>query len=182
MDIFEVAVGLFMENGYDNTPMSSIARAAGLSKAGLYHHFPSKEDLLFHIIDHLMQKDLLPIMERSETIEDPRERLEYFVREYTTLIATEGNAQVVIHEAKRLRDSDYKKIVLGWQKVFRLIKNCVTQMQAQGQMKTLNSSFVSFALIGMCTWTFYWFDRTRPEAVEELKESYLEIMLRGLLA
>jgi AcrR family transcriptional regulator len=181
-EICDVAVKMFVEHGYDNTPMSGIARAAGLSKAGLYHHFPSKEDLLFYIIDHLMEQDLMPILDRAEAIDDPRERLEYFVKEYTQLLIAKGNARVVIHEARRLNNANYNKIVLGWQRVFRLVRGCVEQMQASGQAKHLNQSFAAFALIGMCTWTFYWFDYARQDGAEELSETYLEIMLKGLLA
>ena len=41
--VFEVAAEVFHRKGYDNTSMSDIATAAGLTKAGLYHHVESKE-------------------------------------------------------------------------------------------------------------------------------------------
>jgi AcrR family transcriptional regulator len=181
-EICDVAVRLFVEDGYDNTPMSSIARATGLSKAGLYHHFPSKEDLLFYIIDHLMEQDLSPIMDQAEAMEDPQQRLEFFVRSYTQLLISKGTARVVIHEARRLSAHNYRKIELSWQRVFRLVRGCVEQLQAQGRAKDLNQSFTTFALLGMCTWTFYWFDYARPQGTDELSDTYLEILLKGILA
>ena len=44
--VFEVAAEVFHRKGYDNTSMSDVATAAGLTKAGLYHHVSSKESLL----------------------------------------------------------------------------------------------------------------------------------------
>lgn len=45
--ILEKATQLFMENGYAGTSMSMVAKTAGIQKASLYHHFESKEALLF---------------------------------------------------------------------------------------------------------------------------------------
>ena len=41
--VFEVAAEVFHRKGYDNTSMSDVASAAGMTKAGLYHHVASKE-------------------------------------------------------------------------------------------------------------------------------------------
>ena len=39
--IVEAALAEFLDKGYENSSMDSIARRAGLSKGGLYHHFRS---------------------------------------------------------------------------------------------------------------------------------------------
>ncbi|GAB2931684.1 TetR/AcrR family transcriptional regulator [Streptomyces mayteni] len=44
--LLEVAVGVFNERGYDGTSMEHLSRAAGISKSSIYHHVPSKEELL----------------------------------------------------------------------------------------------------------------------------------------
>ena len=44
--ILEVALGLFLRRSFKGTPMSSIAEEVGISKAGLYYHFKTKEDIL----------------------------------------------------------------------------------------------------------------------------------------
>jgi AcrR family transcriptional regulator len=43
--LLDVAERLFAEQGYDELSMADIARAAGISKALLYHYFPSKQEL-----------------------------------------------------------------------------------------------------------------------------------------
>jgi AcrR family transcriptional regulator len=42
--LLELGARLFTEHAYDEISMSQIARAAGISKALLYHYFPSKRD------------------------------------------------------------------------------------------------------------------------------------------
>jgi len=49
--ILEVAQRLLTRNGWRNTTLAQIAREAGVSPAGLLHHFQSKEQLLHAVLD-----------------------------------------------------------------------------------------------------------------------------------
>jgi AcrR family transcriptional regulator len=53
-EILRTAARLFQERGYDATSMNDVAAALKLSKGGLYHHFQSKDEILFHIMSHAM--------------------------------------------------------------------------------------------------------------------------------
>lgn len=44
--LFDAAIGLFSQHGYEAVSMGDIARAAGLSRASTFNHFPSKQDFL----------------------------------------------------------------------------------------------------------------------------------------
>ena len=49
-EICRAAARIFRDRGFDATAMSDIARALRMTKAGLYHYFPSKEAMLFEIM------------------------------------------------------------------------------------------------------------------------------------
>ncbi len=49
-EITETALQLFAKNGYHNTSISKIAKAAGVSKGLMYNYFESKEALLDTIL------------------------------------------------------------------------------------------------------------------------------------
>ncbi len=53
--ILGAALGMFFENGYRNTKMEDIAKAAGISKGLIYHYFSSKAELLFAYEDNLRE-------------------------------------------------------------------------------------------------------------------------------
>jgi AcrR family transcriptional regulator len=61
------AVRLFRTKGYDRTSLREIAAGLGLSKSGLYHHFPSKEALLGNLVDPLLD-DLGALLEDTGEI------------------------------------------------------------------------------------------------------------------
>ena len=46
-----VAVELFSEQGYDKTSLREIAERLGVTKAALYYHFKSKEDIIRSLVD-----------------------------------------------------------------------------------------------------------------------------------
>ena len=171
---------MFLDQGYDSTPMSLIAKELGLSKAGLYHHYPSKESLLFDIINYTNETNFLPIYEEAVRISDPEERLVYFFRRFTEIMTKDAYARIAVHEARRLKPHHFKKAQKVWRLTYDLFKNAISEMQAKGKAKKINSAFAAFAAIGMCSWTFYWFDYTRKESGEELLEVFLEIFLRGI--
>lgn len=54
--IVEIATHAFLDNGYAATSMSAIADQLGGSKATLWSHFASKEDLFAAVIDHLVSR------------------------------------------------------------------------------------------------------------------------------
>jgi AcrR family transcriptional regulator len=47
--ILNTALGLLVENGFHNTPMSLIAKQAGVSAGIIYHYFESKDDLIHQL-------------------------------------------------------------------------------------------------------------------------------------
>ncbi|MBL9101094.1 MAG: TetR/AcrR family transcriptional regulator [Myxococcales bacterium] len=52
--ILEAATGVFLRYGFKKTSMDDLARAAGLSRQGLYLHFPTKDALFKAAVQHLV--------------------------------------------------------------------------------------------------------------------------------
>ena len=82
--ILDVALDLFTEQGYDGTSLRQIAEQLGVTKAALYYHFESKEDILMalHLRLHDFGKDaLLRIGEGPVTLAQWEELLDDIVGE-----------------------------------------------------------------------------------------------------
>ena len=169
-------------NGYVQTPLSRIAEALNLTKAGLYHYFKGKEELLFFIHEHNLKKDFIPIIEDAEKISNHEERIAHFLKNYTKRSLTKNAAaKMLIQEANKLKPEHHEKIRKVWRRAFDLIYNAISELEEAGKVKMVNKTFATFAAIGMCSWTFYWFDYDRKESSRELSDTYVNIFFKGLL-
>jgi AcrR family transcriptional regulator len=100
--VADVALELFLEHGYDATPMSLVATHCGLTKAGIYHHFESKEELLYYLHKRHIDCLLLPMLDAADQIADPEQRLRSFLGDYATLLTRDPSLRLLINETKRL--------------------------------------------------------------------------------
>jgi AcrR family transcriptional regulator len=71
-EILDTALELFAEQGYDKTSLREIAEEVGVTKAALYYHFPSKEEILVALFEPVaaMQDVLLEDL-RTDALLDP---------------------------------------------------------------------------------------------------------------
>jgi TetR/AcrR family transcriptional regulator, transcriptional repressor for nem operon len=74
--LIETARTLFLRNGYGNTGIAQILKAADVGSGSLYYFFPTKEDLLLAVLrkykDLLWPMVIQPVFERAQ---DPIERV-----------------------------------------------------------------------------------------------------------
>ena len=79
-EILDVALSLFSTKGYDATSLSDISAMLGVSKAALFKHFDSKEEILFSVMNMMDEEDRnrardmnVPEDKKSESEEDYRD-------------------------------------------------------------------------------------------------------------
>jgi AcrR family transcriptional regulator len=97
--ILDIALELFSEQGYDKTSLREIAEQLGYSKAAVYYHFASKDDILLalHYRLHGLTEDSL--LELVEHASDPRVWADVLTRFLDKMMA---NRQLfVLHERNR---------------------------------------------------------------------------------
>lgn len=80
-DIVNAAMDVFLEKGYENTTMETIAQKAGVSKGGLYHHFKSKEMILMFVNQKLSEK-VEEMMFKSAECSSVKEGLLFYIKNY----------------------------------------------------------------------------------------------------
>ncbi len=80
-EIIQAAVDEFLENGYEGTSMESIARRAGVSKGGLYHHFSSKDEILL-LANQKLNEPIHAIMHNASQHPRASEGLKLYIRNY----------------------------------------------------------------------------------------------------
>src|SRR5580693_8756596 len=182
-EVVEVALKLFLERGYDNTPMSLLAKRLGLTKAGIYHHFASKEDLLFVVHKTAMERGLQPVFAAAAREADPERRLRIFLHEHARMLALNPAAMLLIREARRLSPKHLQEIKKTWRRGFDLVRDAIKELQQQQRCRAdAAPTFAAFAGIGMASWIAYWFDPARPDSAESVAKTMADIFIAGLLS
>jgi AcrR family transcriptional regulator len=115
--LLEVAVLVFNERGYDATSMDELATRLGVTKSAIYHHVPSKVELLRLALDRALDA-LFAVTEEPRATTGPAiERLEHVVRGsvrvlteelpfVTLLLRVRGNSPVELAALQRRREFD----------------------------------------------------------------------------
>src|ERR1700752_630007 len=111
-EILRAAARLFQQQGYDATSMNDVAAALKLSKGGLYHHFQSKDEILFHIMSHAMDITEGRVINTVRRIENPEERLRTLIRLHIEVVLSPEDREitVILHENHPLPPALRRKI------------------------------------------------------------------------
>jgi len=181
--IFDVAAEVFHRKGYDNTSMSDVASAAGLTKAGLYHHVASKESLLYTILDSGLDMTESYVVKPLEEIADPLQRLKTMIDLHLRLVLEERNLQVtgLLHECKTLAPADRTRINRRKKEYVKMTTKLIADVIKKYNIKDVNPKVAAFALLGMLNWTYQWYKMTGPSRRDEIVASFQQIFLQGIL-
>jgi AcrR family transcriptional regulator len=180
--ILETAARLICEKGYEGTSIHDIAEAAGLTKAGLYHHIRSKEHLLLEIQNYGMDVFEEKVLSHVLPIADPLQRLRECM-ERNVLLVTQGwskEVTIILHEHATLTGEARAQINARKKRYVRFLETTLAEAIRNGQIRPVNTKVAAFAFLGMVLWIYKWF---RPEgaiAAERLASEMQDIFFTGL--
>ncbi len=181
-EILRTAARLFQQQGYDATSMNDVAAALKLSKGGLYHHFQSKDEILFDLMDHAMEITQERVINPVRDIADPEERLRMLIRLHIEVVLSVRDREitVMLHENHPLSPSLRRRINTRKKYYVHFVENLIAEVQRARQSKgTISPRAAAFALLGMINWIYQWY---RPEGTlqeEDLVRQYTEILFAG---
>ena len=177
------AAQLFRDRGYDATSVSDVARALGMTKAGLYHHFESKEALLFEIIMYGLERVRDEVIIPVRQIRDPEERLRQLIVRHAR-IATRGQGAVTHlgDEIRALPPAGRRQIEQRMRIYFDLIRDTLVELKEAGRLRDVDPTVATFSLLGMILWLPRWFRQGGRLDQERVAKEIASVALGGMLA
>jgi AcrR family transcriptional regulator len=178
--LLQVAVKLFNERGYDGTSMEDLSRKLGITKSAIYHHVPSKQELLRLAVDRALN-GLFGVAHDTEFIEGRAiDRLEHLVRGsvgvlieqlpfVTLLLRVRGNTKVERTALVRRREFD------------QIVTELVKQAGMEGDVRPdIDPAVTSRLLFGMVNSLTEWYRPRRGSTGAELADAVCKIAFDGL--
>ncbi|MGH9392627.1 MAG: TetR/AcrR family transcriptional regulator [Terriglobales bacterium] len=185
-DILRTAARLFQERGYDATSMQDIASALNFSKAALYHHFESKEAILFQIMSYGMDVFEEKVVQAVSGVSDPEERLRACIAHHVELVLSGRDREitVILHENRTL-PADAGRQINNRKKAYVVyLANLVGEVQARrGVAKPrVSPQVAAFALLGMINWMYQWYRTEGNLGEAQIAAQYTALFFEGALA
>jgi AcrR family transcriptional regulator len=178
--VLAVAVEVFNRHGYDATSMGILAENLGISKSAIYHHVPSKGDLLRLALDHALG-GLEAILDQPEATSGPAdERLEYVLRQtiavlvdrlpfVTLLLRLRGNTEIERAALERRRAFDRKVAAL------------VSAAQEEGSLRQdIDPRTVTRLVFGTINSIVEWYKPGGQLSPGKLADNLITMAFRGL--
>jgi len=181
--ILRTSARIFAEKSYHSSSMRDIARATGVSLAGLYHYCKSKEELLFLIQDHCFGRLLEGFEERIAEVADPLTKLHIFIDNHLSFFAANmAEMKVLSHEAESLEGELHLHVSTKKERYAKLARKILREIQRQSGEAGVDLTVATYALFGMMNWIYNWYDPRGKLSVNQLTDNITRLFLNGFLS
>jgi TetR/AcrR family transcriptional regulator len=163
--VLAAAGQVFAQRGYEGATMLDVAHAAGFSKAGVYHYYASKEDLLHGLLEQSLREVVLDLeaADPGAGVEPP-ERLAALVDAYVRSFSS--RLRVVTPLLLRL-----ELLRPEWQAEVKALERQIVDRFADAASALghpVSPRAAAYLVLGAANWTYYWYDPDGDLSVDDL--------------
>ena len=178
--LLDAAVALFNERGYEATSVDEVATRLGVTKSAIYHHVPSKVELLRLALDRALDALFAVTQEAGATTGPAIERLEHVVRGSVRVLAAElpfvtlllrlrGNTEIERTALQRRREFD------------RIVAGLVGAAGREGDVRSdVDPAVISRLLFGTVNSLTEWYRPGGDLSADDLADAVVTITFSGL--
>ena len=178
--IYRTATRILCDLGYEKASIRNIAEAMGMTKAGLYYYFESKEELLYQILDSYMDDLLAGIRDIHEQVSDPLCFIQECIRFQINLYCRDKyRSKLIIHDENCLSGKYYQALKEKQRIYLSYWQEELKNFCEQEGLKTANLSVDVHFLVGMCNWIYQWYNEKGEVNPDELAKRVFNIFFHG---
>ncbi len=183
--IMDAAIKVLARNGYNDTTVSQIAKAAGVADGTLYLYFQNKDDLLTRIFDEITESFIQVGMAMLAEVESPIERLKGIAELHLKSLGSDEDLACIFqielrHNAKHMQMFSETRL----RDYFSIIERVIRDAQELGQIrKDLNPWLTTKILFGaLDEMATNWVLRKHDYDLVKMAAPTLDVLLNGMCA
>jgi AcrR family transcriptional regulator len=178
--ILERATEVFCDKGYEGASMRDIARATGMSLAGMYHYLGSKERLLYLIQKHTFSTILGRLRDRLDGVSDPEQGIRVFILNHLEYFLEHQQAMKVLSHEDEALERDYGREVAEIKReYYRICRDLLNRYRKEKGIQ-FDSRTAVLSLFGMMNWIYTWYNPRQDGGAERLARDMGNLLFRGI--
>jgi TetR/AcrR family transcriptional regulator, cholesterol catabolism regulator len=179
-EILGHATDVFCKKGYEGASMRDLSRASGMSLAGLYYYFQSKERLLFLIQKHTFTTILQSLKKKLAETKDCEQRVRIFILNHLEyFLANQAAMKVLSHEDDVLKNGFGTEVAAIKREYYRICVGLLDDLRRERSLE-FSTRIAVLSLFGMMNWIYTWHNPRTDADANELAREMSEIFLRGV--
>jgi AcrR family transcriptional regulator len=157
--LIAAAVQVFHDKGYEQCSVQDVADAAGIVKGTLYYHVRSKEDLLYAIMEEVLQSLVPQLEELSKRPGLAIDKLRQFVHVYVIhIVSNREIMHIFFRDYDSLSDARRQQLAGARDVYDSFMRAVLRQGQREGNIRPgLDVEVTDLALFGMLNWIGRWY-------------------------
>ena len=178
--IVDIAARLFYERGYQSVSTRSLAQAAGIQGGSLYHHFASKEEILYRIVQYGSGEFFAGLLPH---LDDPaatyRERLDNFVRAYITDAQPRRYAiAVLFRDMAHLSPQHFVELQAVRRHFQQAVQRFLADGVAAGEFKVPDAKLAGIAVLDLLKGVDAWMREPGRLGRRQVADTYAVLILQ----
>ncbi|WP_181348531.1 TetR/AcrR family transcriptional regulator [Thalassobacillus sp. CUG 92003] len=181
--IIRTSLDLFDHYGFHGVTVNQLVREAKTSKGGFYHHFTSKDELLFVIHDTFITYVLKEAKQAINIYQSPTDKIQSIIRAFVKVFDLYKPHISVFYQESNYLKPEYEEQIKRKRDEFKeLIFQVIKEGQQEGHFrKELPCDITGMAILGMVNWIYKWYRRDGEYSIEEIADVYVDLVLHFLL-
>jgi AcrR family transcriptional regulator len=180
-EILVHATNVFCEKGYQGASMRDLSRASGMSLAGLYYYFESKERLLFLIQKHTFTTIVQRLKARLDGVSDPEQQIRIFILNHLEyFLANPAAMKVLSHEAEALKNGFASEVAAIKREYYRICVGLLDELKSDRGLQ-FSTRIAVLSLFGMMNWIYTWHNPRIDADAEHIAREMGDLFLRGVI-
>src|ERR1700688_4966056 len=181
-EILAHATEVFCKKGYEGASMRDLSRESGMSLAGLYYYFESKERLLYLIQKHTFTTIVQRLKARLQGVSNAEERIRIFILNHLEyFLANQAAMKVLSHEAEVLKNGFASEVAAIKREYYRICVGLLDDLKRERDLR-FSTRIAVLSLFGMMNWIYTWHNPRVDADAAAIAGEMGDVFLRGVLA
>src|SRR6202140_761978 len=179
-EILAYATEVFCKKGYEGASMRDLSRESGISLAGLYYYFESKERLLYLIQKHTFTTIVQRLKTRLADVADAEERIRIFILNHLEyFLANQAAMKVLSHEAEVLKNDFASEVAAVKREYYRICVGLLDDLKRERELQ-FSTRIAVLSLFGMMNWIYTWHNPRVDADATSISREMGDVFLRGV--